>query len=240
MGSNPREQFLLDSFRLGERTAGEHGLLVKDLFAYNLVDPRRVDVELAQLVGERDRIAPGPEKSRRALQHRDMAALGRNRWDQCRRRRPRADDDDFLPRIIKILRPILRVNDAPVEVLHSAPFRRVALGMTVVSLTHPQKIPSETHRFARISPRTFERPELVNARPPGHRDRVPIADVTVDTVLGDDFAHVTEDLGRRRDRCARPRLEVIAKRVKVAVGPGWVSQVPPRTMKLVPWHCLVR
>jgi len=122
--------------------------------------------------------------------------------------------------LCEILRPILRVNDVPFEVLHSAPFWRVALGMTVVSLTHPQKIPSETHRFASISPYTFERPELLAARPAGHRDRVPIADVTVDTVLSDDFAHVIEDLGPSRDRRARPRLEAIAKSVKVAVGPG--------------------
>jgi hypothetical protein len=62
MGSNPGEQFLLDGFRLGERTASEHGLLVKDLFAYDLVDPRLVDVELAQLVGSGIALRPVRKK----------------------------------------------------------------------------------------------------------------------------------------------------------------------------------
>src|SRR5262249_61814970 len=125
------------------------------------------------------RLAPCPKKGRRARQHSSVAALGRYPRDKSRRRRTRADDDDRLPRVIEILRPILRVNDAPFEILHSTPFRRVAVGMTVVSLTHPQKIPSETHCFAGVGPRTFERPELVAARPAGHRDCVPIADVMV-------------------------------------------------------------
>ena len=218
MGANPGEQLLLDGLRLGERSAGEHGLLVQDLPAHDLVDPCLVDVERAQFVGDRDRIAAGPEKSRRSLQHRYMAALGRDRRDQCRRRRARTDDDDRLPGVVDILRPILRVNDPPFEVLHSGPFGRITLGMTVVALAHPQKIGSDPHRLAGIGPHTFEGPELVAARPAGRGDCVPIADMAVETVLGDDFAHVVEDLGSGRDRRARPRFEAITKGVEVAVG----------------------
>ena len=64
----------------------------------------------------------------------------------------------------------------------------------------------------------LEKPQL--ARPVGRRDRVPIADVSVETVLGDDFAHVVEDLGPGRDRRTCPRFEAVTERVKVAVGPG--------------------
>ena len=46
-----------------------------------------------------------------------------------------------------------------------------------------------------------------------------ITDVAAEVVLFDDFAHVAEDLGSRRDRRTSPRLESIAKSVEVAVGP---------------------
>jgi hypothetical protein len=103
MSTDRGQQFLLDDLRLGERATGEYGLLVQNLPAHDLVDPCLVDVELTQFVGNRDRIAAGPEKGRRTLQHRDVAALARDRRNQCRRRRTRADDDDGLPRVVEIL-----------------------------------------------------------------------------------------------------------------------------------------
>jgi hypothetical protein len=174
-----RKQFLLDDLRLGKRTAGEYGLLVQDFLPHDLVDPRLVDAQLAQLVGDRDRIAAGPEESRRALQHRDVAALGGDRRDQGCRGRTRADHDNRLPSIVEILRPILRVNDPALEVLHSAPVGGVALRMTVVALAHPQEIRGETHCFAGVGPGAFERPELGAARPAGRGDRVPVTNVMV-------------------------------------------------------------
>ena len=48
---------------------------------------------------------------------------------------------------------------------------------------------------------------------------MPIADVRAEIVLVDDFAHVAQDLGCRRDRRAGPRLEAIAEGVEIAVGP---------------------
>src|SRR6516164_4080509 len=163
-----------------------------------------------------------------------MAAFCGDRRNQCRRRRTRADNDDGLARIVEILRPILRVNDPAFVVLHSAPFGGVALAMAVVALAHPQKVRGETHRLAGVGPDAFERPELVPARPAGRGDRVPIADMMIETVLGDDLAHIVEDLGPGRDRCAGPRLEAITEGVEVAVGPGTrVAVGEPRAAKAV-------
>jgi hypothetical protein len=47
---------------------------------------------------------------------------------------------------------------------------------------------------------------------------VVISDVRAEMVLVDDLAHVPEDLGRRRDRRAGPRLEAIAEGIQIAVG----------------------
>src|SRR5216683_4505520 len=75
------------------------------------------------------------------------------------------------------------------------------------------------HRLAGVGPDGLDRPEIVAARPDRRRDLVPIADMRAEAVLVDDFAHIAEDLGSRRDRCARPRLKAIAEGVEVAVGP---------------------
>ena len=47
---------------------------------------------------------------------------------------------------------------------------------------------------------------------------MPVADMPVESVLGDDLAHIGEDFRGGRDRRRSPRLETIAEGVKVAVG----------------------
>jgi hypothetical protein len=56
----------------------ERGALVDDLTAHDLVDPGRVDLEAAQLVGDVDRVAADAEVGRRALEHGDVLAVGRH------------------------------------------------------------------------------------------------------------------------------------------------------------------
>src|ERR1700730_18631438 len=147
-----------------------------------------------------------------------MRAIRRDRWDQPRRRRTRTDHDDPLAGVIEILGPILRVNDHALEAVQPAPFRRVALRMAVVSLTHPQELRGEADRLRGVGPNGRQRPPIVAARPGGRCDPVTIADVAREIVLVDDLAHIAEDLGRGRDRRAGPRFEAIAEGIEIAVG----------------------
>src|SRR5439155_11913942 len=162
--------------------------------------------------------APGPEEGRRALQHRYIDAVGGNGRDQRRRGSPRTDDDDFLPGIVQLRRPGLRVNDTTLESLHPAPFGCVALRVAIVSLAHPQEIGGKADLVPSILAGSVEGPEIVGARPARRVDPMPIADVGRQVVLVDDLAHVTEDLCRGRDRCTGPRLEAVAESVEIAVG----------------------
>jgi hypothetical protein len=60
--------------------------VVQYLPAHDLVDPGLVDLQFTQFVGDLDRVAAGAEEGRRALKHRDVVALRRDRRDQRRRR----------------------------------------------------------------------------------------------------------------------------------------------------------
>ena len=72
IGFDRRQQLLLGRFRLVERLRREGVLVEQDLAADDLVDPCLVDLQLAQLLGDLDRVAAGAEIGRRALQHRDV------------------------------------------------------------------------------------------------------------------------------------------------------------------------
>ena len=112
--ANRRDEFLLHRLRLFERAAGE-GVLIVQLATDDFVDPDLVDRQLAQHVGEVVGIAGRPEIGRGALQHRDVAALGCDRRDQCRRGGTGADHHDVLAAVVQILRPGLWVDDAALE-----------------------------------------------------------------------------------------------------------------------------
>ena len=111
------------------------------------------------------------------------------------------------------------MHDSALEVLHPRPFRRVAFGVAVIPLAHPQEVGGETKRQAGIGPHRVDRPQLVLARPLRRGDLVAIADMLAEVVLLDYLAHVFADCLRRRDRRAGPGLEAIAEGVQVAVGP---------------------
>ena len=96
--------------------------------------------------------------------------------------------------------------------------RRVALGMAVVALAHPQEVGGEADRLARCRCRwrRWSRGSSALDQARGV-DPVPVADVRAEVVLVDHLAHVFQDLRGRRDRRAGPGLEAVAEGVEVAV-----------------------
>ena len=191
---------------------------MQDLAPDDLVDPGLVDPQFPQHVRKFVDVACGPEIGRRALQHRDMRAIRRDRGDQGRRGGARADHDDLLAVVVQIVRPLLRVNDRALEGLDAIPLRRIALRMTVIALAHPQEVRGHCDGLAGIGPRRGDRPQIVSAGPVRLRDLVPIADVAGEVVLIDDLAHVAQNLRGGGDRRAQPWLEPITEGMQVAVG----------------------
>ena len=115
---------------------------------------------LPQLVGDLDRVAAGAEIGRRALQHGDVRALVRHRRHQRRRRRARADHDDALAVVVEVLGPFLRMDDRALELGHALPLRRIALGVAVIALAHPEEIGGEAQLLAGVGARGFDGPEV--------------------------------------------------------------------------------
>ena len=81
---------------------------------------------------------------------------------------------------------------------------RVALGVAIVPLAHPQEVGGEVQRLAGVGLGHFERPAVGVTRPTRVRDSVLVTDVTREVVLADDLTHVLQELGAGRDRTSRP------------------------------------
>ena len=218
IGLDRREQVLLGGFRLLERLAGEGVLVEQDLPTRNLVDPLLVDLQLAQRFGDFNRVAPGAKVRRRALQHGDVRRILGHRRDQRRGGGARADHDHALVLVVEIFRPFLRMDDRALELGHVLPLRRIAFGVAVIALAHPEEIGGEAKFFAGVGARGLDGPAVFRARPCRRGDGVLVADVAAEIVFLDHFAHVFQDLGGARDRRAGPRLEAVAEGVQVAVG----------------------
>ena len=110
------------------------------------------------------------------------------------------------------------MNDRALELGHVLPLRRIALGVAVIALAHPEEIRGEANRLAGVGSRGFDGPEIFLARPFGRGDGVLIADVAGEIVFLDHLAHVFQDFGGARDRRAGPWLEAVAEGMEVAVG----------------------
>src|SRR5262245_4178902 len=110
------------------------------------------------------------------------------------------------------------MNDQALESRHSGPLRRVALGVAVIALTHPEKAGGEADGRACVLADSFDRPEIFFARPARRPDRVTVADVWFEAVLLDHLAHVGQDLRSSCDRRTSPWFEAVAEGVQVAVG----------------------
>ena len=201
IGFDRRQQILLGRFRLLKGLAGEGVLVEQDFSPRDFVDPLFVDLQFPQLLGDLDRVAPGAEIGRRALQHGDMRAIVGHRRDQRRRGSARADHDDALVLVVEIFRPFLRMDDRALELGHVLPLRRIALGVAVIALAHPEEIGGEAKLLAGVGARGLDGPEIFLARPFRRGDGVLIADVRREIVLLDHVAHVFQDF-RRRSRSA--------------------------------------
>ena len=228
------EQFLLHCLGLAERALREYRLLIGDLAPDDLVDPRFVDLQSAQLLGDLDGVAAGAEKRRRALQHGDVGALIRDGRNQRRGGRAGADHDDALSLIVEVLGPKLRVHDAAFVIREALPLRRVALRVAVIALARPKEIRSEPEPLPGVGANRIDGPEAFRARPRRRQDRVPIADVRTEIVLLDHVTHVRQDFFRGRDRRRGPRFEAIAEGMQVAVGAdAGIAMGQPRPAKAV-------
>lgn len=130
----------------------------------------------------------------------------------------RADHHHPLAADVEVVGPFLRVDDAALEIGQARPFRRVAALVAVVALAHPEEAGGEADRLAVLGPDGVDRPEILRAGPGGGRDRMAVADMAGEVVLGDHLAHVAQDFLGGRDRRPGPGLEAIAEGVEVAVG----------------------
>ncbi len=82
---------------------------------------------LPQPIGNGVGIGPRNHIRRRTLQHRHMRTFFCDRGDQRRSSSAGAYHHDLLVRVVEIIRPLLRMNDAALELVEVWPFRRVAL-----------------------------------------------------------------------------------------------------------------
>src|SRR3984885_10066876 len=146
-----------------------------------------------------------------------MVAALSDRRNERRGRRAGADDNDLLTCTVQIFWPRLRVNDPSFESLHAFPLGRVAFLVPVVSLAHPEKICGKANGRAVAPAGSLQCPEVVGARPVRARNPVPVANVSIEAVVVDDFAEISENLLSGRNRFADPWLEAIAEGVEVAV-----------------------
>ena len=107
------------------------------------------------------------------------------------------------------------MNDLALEIRHAFPLGRVALGVAVVALAHPQETAGD-RRLAAIRPVDEQTP--VVPLPVGGNDTVAIADMPVQVVLRHSLIEVGTDLLSRRQRHTGPGLPAEAEGVEVAVG----------------------
>ena len=109
------------------------------------------------------------------------------------------------------------MNDLALELVHVRPFGRVALGVAVIALAHPQEVRGEAALLAGLLVGRVDGPEIVLARPLRRGDAMVVANVAIEIVLLDHLFHISENFFRRRDGRARPGLEAVAERIKIAV-----------------------
>ena len=107
-----------------------------------------------------------------------------------------ADYHDRLVRVVEIVRPFLRVNDEAFVFVEIRPFRRVAFGMAIITLTHPEEIRGETQRVTGVGSDGVDGPEIFCAGPVCPGNCVPVADVLVEPILLDYLANIGQNFPR--------------------------------------------
>src|ERR1700712_1490459 len=106
------------------------------------------------------------------------------------------------------------MNDGARKIFHPLPFRRVAFGMAVIALAHPEEIGGEGFGRAILLVDRLDSPQLGFAGPARRIDTVAITDVPREIVVVDHLAHIGADLRSGRDRRADPRLEAVTEGVQ--------------------------
>ena len=184
----------------------------------------------AQGVGHPVLARPGHDVGGRPLQHGHGAGptvdQGRH---QGHRRGPAADDDDPLSLPPEVLGPVLGVDDGAAEVGLPGELGSVAAVVAVVPGVPPQEAAGELFPPARPGVLDVHRPPGVGCRPRRAHHPPVEPDVVLDPVGARRRADVVEDGGAVGDRLvAHPRLEGVAQREHVGVGPdpGVAEQVP--------------
>ena len=168
--SGPRcSRTFVDHFRgeglgLAQRPADTLALFLEQALADDVVDPVLVDLQRAEFVRHRVFVVARIEIGGRALQHGDVSAFLRHCRDQRCCRCARTDHQHPLAGVIKVLGPGLGMDDAALEALHARPVWRIALGMPVVALAHPQEVGLDDEVLARVLSPARHRPELRLAR----------------------------------------------------------------------------
>src|SRR5207302_197776 len=108
-------------------------------------------------------------------------------------RRTAADDDDALPGVVEILRPVLRMDDLALEAIHAFEARRVALIVAVVAGTHHQEVRGDDDALTRVGAFGLDGPLRIFAGPLGPQHLVLVADLLVDAELPRRLLDVGQD-----------------------------------------------
>ena len=164
---------------------------------------------------------------RRALQHRHVRGLLRQRRDHADRGRAAADDHQPLAGVVEVLRPMLRVHHLALEVFDAGKRWRVGLVVVVVAGAEEQEPSAVGLGLAVLF--GLHRPSVGGRIPVGGADIGVEPDVLVDAVLARGVGHVLPDLVAVGDHLRpRPRFPREAQRVDVAVGAnaGIAEQIP--------------
>ena len=165
--------------------------------------------------------------ARRALEHRHvLRGLGHRGHDR-HRGRPGADDDDPLARVVEVLRPELRVDHLPGEVLDPLEARVVRLLVVVVPAAEVDEAGPDLPATARGL--QLDGPLLLVRGPARGDDPVPGVDALGQSALAGRLPDVLEDVAAVGDRLAAlPRTEGEGQGEHVGVGahPGVAEEVP--------------
>src|ERR1051326_6735686 len=100
--------------------------------------------------------------TRRALQHRGVRSALRKRGNKCDRGGATTDNDDALACVVKIFRPLLRMNERPAEPRDARPVRRVSAFVIVVAGAKKEEVATECFLWSTIR---LNRPARIIRRP---------------------------------------------------------------------------
>jgi hypothetical protein len=148
--------------------------------------------------------------------------------DEGHCRRAATDHHHPVAGIVKVLGPVLRMDDPAAErVLPFEPRRVTVVG--VVAGSREQEVARHVEDLAVAGPLDSDDPVTARRREVSADDLVPEVDVRAEVVLVDRLVQVVEDLAGVSDRVVlRPRLEAEAERVEASVrpDPGVAEEVP--------------